>query len=62
MTSVPGLVGHAVERRHQLVGGVERQLGDARVALARQRRVDAALLRQHDQRALGRVADHLAVA
>ena len=33
-----GLVGHAVEGRHQLVGGVERQLGHARVALARQRR------------------------
>ena len=29
------LVGHAVERGHQLVGRVERQLGDARVALAR---------------------------
>ena len=32
------LVGHAVERGHQLVGGVERQLGDARVALAGRRR------------------------
>ena len=33
-----GLVLHPVEGRHQLVGGVERQLGDARVALARRRR------------------------
>ena len=57
---LPRLVGHAVERGHQLVGGVERERGDARVALARGDDVDAALLRQHDQRALGRVADHLA--
>ena len=55
-----GLVGHAVERRHQLVRGVERQLGDARVALARGADVQAALLPEDDQGALGRVADHLA--
>ena len=58
---LPGLVGHAVERRHQLVGGVERQLCNARVALARARDVQAALRGKHDQRAFGRVADHLAV-
>ena len=58
---LPGLVGHLMERRHQLVGGVERQLGDPRVALAGSRDVQPALRGKHDQRALGRVADHLAV-
>ena len=50
-----------MEGRHELVGGVERQLGDARVALARRGRVEPALLREDDERALGRVADQLAV-
>ena len=35
--SRPVVVAHPVERRHQLVGGVERQLGDARVVAAASR-------------------------
>ena len=57
---LPRVVGHAMERGHELVGGVERQLGHARVALARRADAHAALLGEHDERALGRVADHLA--
>ena len=56
----PGAVSHAVERGHQLVGGVERQLGDPRVRLPGGRGVHAALGGQGDQRALGGVADQLA--
>ena len=52
---------HPVERGHELVGRVERQGRDARVALAGQGRVDAALRGEDDQRALGRVADQRAV-
>ena len=59
-TSPPAPVGHAVERRHELVVGVERHLGHAGVALAGAVEVDPALGGQHDQRALGRVADQLA--
>ena len=60
MTSLPS-VRHPVERGHELVGGVERQRRDARVALAGQGRVDAALGGEDDERALGRVADERAV-
>ena len=56
-----GLVLHPVERRHELVRRVERQLGDSRVLLPRRRRVEPTLLAQHDERAFGGVADHLAV-
>ena len=55
-------VGHLVEGRHELVLGVERHLGHARVALAGAVEVDAALGGQHDQRALGRVADQVAAS
>ena len=48
---------HLVEGGHELVVGVERHLGHARVHLPRAFDADAALLRQHDQRTLGRVAD-----
>ena len=51
------LVGHLVERGHELVGRVERHLGDARVLLAREHRIDAALRGEHDERALRRIAD-----
>jgi hypothetical protein len=50
-----------VERGHQLVGGVKGQLRDSRVRVPGRRRVDAALGRQRNQRALGRVADQLTV-
>ena len=53
--------GDAVERRHELVVGVERHLGQARVGAARLLGVDAELGRQHDERGLGRVADDAAV-
>ena len=56
-----GLVLHGVERGHELVGGVERHLGEPRVALAGEHRVDAALGREHHERALGRVTDERAV-
>jgi hypothetical protein len=56
-----GLVLHAVERRHQLVGGVERKIGDARELRPRLLGIEPALLREHDERALGRVSDQLAV-
>ena len=56
-----GGVLHRVERGHHLVGRVERQGRDARVALAGERRVDAALRREDDERTLGRVADEVAV-
>ena len=56
-----GVVLHPVERRHHLVGGVERQGRDARVRLAGERRVDPALRGENDQRALGRVTDERAV-
>ena len=52
---------HLVERRHQLVGGVKRHLGHPRVRLAGRDGVDASLVSQHDQRALGGVADQFAI-
>ena len=55
------LVLHRVEGGHHLVGGVEREGRDARVRLAGGDRGDPALLGEHDQRALGRVADEVAV-
>ena len=51
-----------MERRHELVLGVEGELGDSRVYLPGQDGVDAAFRGQHDQGSLGRVADQLAVA
>ena len=62
MTFLPLRVLHGVEGGHHLVGRVERQRGDPRVLLAGERRVDTALGGEHDQRALGRVADQRAVA
>jgi hypothetical protein len=55
-------VGHLVERGHQLVSGIKGELGDTRVRLPGRGGVHAALGRQHDQRALGRITDQLAVA
>ncbi len=52
---------HRVERGHQLVGRIERQLGDPRVPFPGGDGGDAALGGQHDQRALGRGPDQLAV-
>ena len=49
--------GHLVEGRHELVVGVERHLGDPRQRRAGLVDVEPALRAQHDQRALGRVAD-----
>jgi hypothetical protein len=46
---VSGLVFHPVERGHQLVGGVERELGDPRIRLPGGDGVYAALGRQRDQ-------------
>ena len=60
-TSRPALVGHPVERRHELVVRVEGHLGHAGVALPGAVDVDAALGGQHDQRTLGGIADQLAV-
>ena len=51
------LVGPVVEGGHELVGRVERQGRDARVLRAGQVRIDAALGREDDERALVRVAD-----
>ena len=53
--------GVPVEGRHELVVGVERHLGDARVGATGLLGVDAELGRQHDERRLGRIADHRAV-
>ena len=55
------LVVHPVEGRHELVGGVERELGHAGVLMARLDRIEAALLGEHHERALGGIADQLAV-
>ena len=52
---------HLVKGRHELVSGIERNLGQARVALAGQLGIDAALGGEHHQGALGRVADDPAV-
>ena len=49
------------EGRHQLVGRVERQRRQARVALAGRVDVEARLVGEHEQRALGRIAHDLAV-
>ena len=51
------LPGHLVERRHELVLGVERDLGDPGVRGPRLLDVETALGPEHDQGALGRVAD-----
>ena len=59
---LPAVVLHLVEGRHQLVLGVERHLGDARVDAPRLVDVEPALRGEHDERRLGRVADDLAVA
>ena len=56
-----GRVLHPVERGHELVGGVEGDLGDARIALPGEHRVGATLGSEHDQGALGGVADQGAV-
>ena len=55
------LVLHVVERRHQLVVGVERKVSDARELCPRLLGIEPALLREDDERALGRVADQIAV-
>ena len=54
-------VGHVVEGGHELVVRVERHLGNARIHLPCAIHVDAALLRQHDQRTFGGIADQGAV-
>ena len=56
-----GRVGRLGERRHQLVGRVERQRRQPRVALAGRVDVEARLVGEDEQRALGRIADDLAV-
>ena len=48
---------HLVERRHELVLGVERHLRDPGIGGSRLVDVEAALGPEHDQGALGRVAD-----
>lgn len=48
-----------VEGRHELVCGVERHLGDARICPAGEWGVDTDLGGEHNQRGLGRIADHL---
>ena len=53
--------GDAVERGHELVGRVERDLGEPRVCPAGLLGVDAELRREHHERGLGRVADDGAV-
>ena len=53
-------VDHAVERRHELVLGVERHLGHPGVAGTGPVEIDPTLGRQHDQRTLGRVTDQVA--
>ena len=50
-------VGAVVERRHELVLGVERHLGPAGQGFARLRGVGAHLRGEHDERRLGRIAD-----
>ena len=56
-----GRIGGRVEGRHQLVGGVERQGGQPWEVLPGGFGVQPRLGAQHEQRALGRVADDLAV-
>ena len=53
--------GHPMEGRHELVVGVERNGCDARVRLSELPHIHPALLREHVERALGRIADDLAV-
>jgi len=57
----PGVVGHTVERGHQLVGGVERQGREPREQLTGGVDVHPGLGPEHQQGALGGVADDLAV-
>ena len=47
--------------RHQLVGGIKRQFGHPGILLSGRDGVDTALVSQHQQRPLGRVADQFAV-
>ena len=54
-------VGRLGERGHQLVRRVEGQRRQPRVLLPRGVDVEAGLVREHEQGALGRIADHLAV-
>ena len=60
-TRWPDGVGGVVEGGHQLVGGVERQCREPRELLPGLVDVQAGLVGQHEQRALGGVADDLAV-
>ena len=53
----PARFGHLVERRHELVLGVERDLGEPRVRGAGLVHVQPALGAEHDQGAFGGVAD-----
>jgi hypothetical protein len=57
---VAGAVRLAVERRHQLVGRVEREGGQARPVPPGRLDVEPGLVREHEQGSLGRVADDLA--
>ena len=50
-----------VGRRHELVVGVEGDLQYPRTLLEKCGDVDSALLRQHHQRTLGGVSDHLTI-
>ena len=56
-----GVVLHPMERRHHLVVRVEGELGDAGELAPRHDCVETALLGQHDEGSLGRVADEVAV-
>ena len=51
-----------MERGHELVGRLERDLGDARTLLRERFSVDAAFRGQCKQSALGGVADEFAIA
>ena len=57
----PRGVGGRAERGHQLVGGVERQGGQPGEPLPGALDVQAGLVAKQQQRALGRIPDHLAV-
>ena len=61
MTSRPDVIGHPMERGHELVGGIERQRRDPRISLACECRVHTALRGEDDEGALGRVADERTV-
>jgi hypothetical protein len=59
---VVAVVGPAVEGGHELVVGVEGDLQDPGALHTQGGDVDAALLREDDQRTLGGVTDHVPVA